>query len=66
MNKLNAEWIPYMKAYRLYDARHPQQTIAYEEDAAVAEQRALDEGYAGLVMCAAYSMHVELHEDCFD
>lgn len=59
MNKLKAEWIPCMETYRLYDARYPQQTVAYEENAAVAEQRALEEGYAGLVLCDADTMHVE-------
>lgn len=59
MDRLSAEWIPHMKAYRLYDVRHPQQTVAYEEDAAVAEQRAFEEGYAGLVFCDADTMHVE-------
>ncbi len=62
MNKLKAEWIPYMKAYRLYDACCPQQTIAYEEDETVAEQRALEAGYSGLVICDADTMHIE----CFD
>ncbi len=59
MNKLNAEWIPYMKAYRLYDPRNPQQTVAYEEGEAVAEARALEEGYSGLVICDVDTMHVE-------
>lgn len=35
--KLNAEWIPHMKAYRLYAPRNPQQTIAYEDDEETAE-----------------------------
>lgn len=42
--KLFAEWIPYMKAYRLYDPRRPQQTVAYEEDEAKAEAWALENG----------------------
>ena len=40
LDGLYAEWVPYMKAYRLYDACHPQQTVAYEKDTVVAEQRA--------------------------
>ncbi len=61
MGKLNAEWIPYMKAYRLYDIRNPQQTVAYENDEDVAEARALAEGYSGLVICDADTMHVECY-----
>lgn len=57
LDGLYAEWVPYMKAYRLYDACHPQQTVAYEEDTVVAEQRALEEGYSGLVLCDADTMH---------
>ena len=58
-NMMNTEWIPYMKAYRLYDARYPQKTVAYEENAAVAEQRAIEEGYSGLVICDTNTMHAE-------
>lgn len=61
MSKLNAEWILYMKAYRLYDPRYPQQTVAYEEDEDVAEARALEKGYSGLVICDADTMHVECY-----
>lgn len=61
MDRLSAEWIPHMKAYRLYDARHPQQTVAYEENADMAEQRAMEEGYAGLVLCDADTMHAGCH-----
>lgn len=61
MDRLSAEWIPHMKAYRLYDARHPQQTVAYEENADMAEQRATEEGYAGLVLCDANTMHAGCH-----
>lgn len=46
MRKLNADWIEYMKAYRIYDPKHSQQTIAYEEDPAVVEQRAKEDGYS--------------------
>ncbi len=59
--RLHAEWIPYMKAYRLYDAYHPQQTVAYEENLEIAEKRAADEGYSGLVLCDADTMHVECY-----
>lgn len=53
MSKLNAEWIPHMKVYRLYNPYYPQQTVAYEEDKDVAEARALEEGYSGLaIRCA--------------
>lgn len=48
--KINAEWIDYMKAYRLYNPKYPQQTVAYEEDLEVAEKRAKEEGYSGLVL----------------
>ncbi len=34
--KLNAEWISYMKAYRLYVSESPQDTIAYEDDLEIA------------------------------
>lgn len=59
MCKLNAEWISYMKAYRLYDPRNPQHTVAYEENEDVAKTRALEEGYSCLVICDADTMHVE-------
>lgn len=61
MKRLNAEWIGYMKAYRLYDPKDPQQTVAYEDDLDVAEQRAKEEGYSSLVLCDADTMHVELY-----
>ena len=61
IDRLNAEWIPHMEAYRLYDASHPQQTVAYEENADMAEQRVLKEGYAGLVLCDADTMHAGCH-----
>lgn len=62
MARLNAEWISWMKAYRLYDPRHPQQTVAYEEDEDAAEALALENGYFGLVICDADTMHIELME----
>lgn len=51
MKRLNAEWIPHMKAYRIYDPKYPQQTIAYEDDLDVAEQYALENGYDDIVEC---------------
>lgn len=46
MRGLNADWIEYMKAYRIYDPKYSQQTIAYEEDLTVAEQRVKEDGYS--------------------
>lgn len=50
MKRLNADWVEFMKAYRVYDPKHPQQTIAYEEDLDVAEKRAKEDGYT-LIVC---------------
>lgn len=58
--KLNAEWIIYMKAYRIYDPRCPQQTVAYEDDLDVAERHALENGFEGITLCDADTMHIEL------
>lgn len=58
MKRLNAEWIPYMKAYRIYDPKHPQQTIAYEGDLDVAEQYAIENGFNGIVECDADTMNI--------
>lgn len=55
---LSAEWIGYMKSYRIYDPRKPEQTIAYEESVEAAEKRAKEKGYDGIVMCDADTMHV--------
>lgn len=30
--KLHAEWIQWAKAYRLYDLKNPQETVAYAEN----------------------------------
>lgn len=54
--QLNAEWIPYMKAYRLYDAHSPQQTVAYVGTLKEAERP----GYR-IVECDADTMHVECY-----
>lgn len=48
-NKLIAEWIPYTNRYRLYDARKPHQTIAYEDDLDTAEKEAVFNGYSGII-----------------
>lgn len=45
MERIIAEWIPYMMAYRLYDPKHPQQTIAYEDDKDTEKQHATENGY---------------------
>lgn len=37
--KIYAYWVEYMDAYRLFDPKHPEQTIAYEEDLDEAESR---------------------------
>ena len=60
--RLNAEWITYMKAYRLYDPRHPQQTVAYEDSEEAAKEHAVANGYDGLVICDADTMHIETTE----
>ena len=52
--QLNAEWIPYMKAYRLYDPHCPQQTVAYVDTLEEAERP----GYR-IVEVDADTMHVE-------
>ena len=42
---VNAEWVDYMGAYRVYDPKQPQTTMAYEKDLKVLEKRVLEEGY---------------------
>lgn len=59
--KLNAEWISYMKAYRLYNPKHPQDTVAYKNDLGDEEKRAKKEGYDGIVICDADTMHTECY-----
>lgn len=56
MKELNAEWIPYMKAYRLYDINRPQQTIAYEDDLSKAEIHAKENGYSRVILCDTDTM----------
>ena len=53
---LYAEWISYMKAYRLYDPKYPQQTVAYVDDLEEAERP----GYS-IVLVDADTMHEELY-----
>ena len=57
--QLNAEWIPYVKAYRLYDPADPQQTVAYEDNLDAAGRTAYEKGYQEIVLCDADSMHIE-------
>lgn len=40
---LNAEWIPYMHAYRLYKPEKPQDTVAYVDDIDEKELAELEE-----------------------
>lgn len=47
-NILYVEWLIWMEAYRLYDPKHPQQTVAYEDNLEDAEKHALENGYAGI------------------
>ena len=54
--RLNAEWISYMKAYRLYDPRYPQQTVAYVDTIDEAQRP----GYK-IVEVDADTMHVECY-----
>ena len=52
---LNAEWIPFMSAYRLYNPRTPQDTVAY-----IDSLDDVDEDLYDVALCDADSMHVEL------
>ena len=52
---LNAEWIPFMSAYRLYNPSKTQDTVAY-----VDSLDDVDESKYDLVLCDADSMHVEM------
>lgn len=38
-NELNAEWISYMDAFRLYEAAYPAQTVAYVDSLEDAENQ---------------------------
>ena len=52
MTRLNAEWIDFRMAYRLYDPTHPVDTIAYVDDLQDAEKEALENGYDGIMKVA--------------
>lgn len=54
MNKVRlvAEWIPYMKAYRVYNPYEPQDTVAYEAD----EEKLAEQN---IIIRDADTMHVE-------
>ena len=52
MAKLNAEWIDFRMAYRLYDPTHPVDTIAYVDNLQDAEKEAIENGYEGIVKVA--------------
>ena len=55
----HAEYVPYMKAYRLYNPRRPYDTIAYVDDLEQAREQAWDEYHADIAVCDADTMHVE-------
>ena len=57
----HAEWIPYMKSYRVYDPKKPQDTIAYVDDLDEAREQAREEQNAHIVLCDADTMHVECY-----
>lgn len=61
MERLNAEWVGYMNAYRIYSPKNPQQTVAYEEDLDVAEKMVIKNGYLGLTLCDTESAHSECY-----
>ena len=60
MGKINAEWIVWMKAYRLYNPQNPYKTVAWEDDIEIAERHAIENGYDGLVLCDSDTMHIEV------
>lgn len=57
--KLKAEWVSYMKSYRLYEPTHPQDTVAYEDDLIEAETHARHNGYDGIILCDSDTMKIE-------
>lgn len=59
--KLHAEWIQWAKAYRLYDPKNPQETVAYAENMDTARSYAKKGGYIGISLCDADTMHVECY-----
>ena len=57
----HAEWLPYMKAYRIFNPKKPQDTIAYVDDLDEARQQAKDEHNARIALCDADTVHVECY-----
>lgn len=57
----HAEWLPYMKSYRIYDPKKPQDTIAYVDDLDEARVQAREEYNAQIALCDADTMHVECY-----
>jgi len=55
----HAEWIPYMKSFRIFDPRKPQDTIAYVDNLDEARKQAREENNAHIALCDADTMHVE-------
>lgn len=58
MKKLNAEWINYMKAYRIYDPKNSQQTVAYENNLETAKSNAIENGYDEIIECDSDIIHI--------
>lgn len=46
--RLNADWVKAEGAYRVFDRRHPQQTIAYDDNISNIADWAYDHGYEGV------------------
>ena len=59
MERLNAEWIGYMDAYRIYNPKKPQNTVAYVSSLEEAE-RSAEEGYE-LVLCDDNAINMECY-----
>lgn len=58
--RLNAEWISYMKAYRLYDAKHPYNTVAYVDSIEDAEAQHPEYDY---FIIDSDTMGIEMYDD---
>ena len=56
--RLYAEWIPYKKAYRLYNPNSPQQTVAYVDSLEEAEEMHPEYDYS---LVDADTMHTECY-----
>lgn len=50
------EWLDWARAYRLYNADDPENTIAWEENIYAAEDRARAEGGEDIILCDADTM----------